>query len=168
MAIDTVPNSGRFTSTFNPPHGFPFVILPADPIKEQTTKRPRLATNVVCMFMDEREPVTNGKRRGRLPGKVTRLQIWGRIRAGVYCYFWSDKPNPNHGRVVYVLGRSTSQNYADNWVIRSVGAPLTTWSESDTGMVSPIYTEMEANAKPHHLRRCAPPIGRSHGDQETW
>lgn len=53
----------------------------------QTIPRPRLAANVVCLFAEDRPPVVNRPRRGRLPKAVAVLSAARPLRIGALCEF---------------------------------------------------------------------------------
>lgn len=75
----------------NPPPGWPYIILPAEagytaskPVAEAKIERPRLASNVVCMWPEARPKVENMRWRGKYPSVVTRVENWIRDRGRVH------------------------------------------------------------------------------------
>ena len=66
--------------------------------------RRHLASNVVSLFADERPPVANPRRRGRLPRNVVRLGSRPRLVIGDLCEMCRGALPENHGKHVRVVG----------------------------------------------------------------
>lgn len=148
-----------------PPPGFPFVVLPADPVQEMRKgARRKLADNVVCLFSEERDPVVNIRWRGRYPPNVDRRyhwgRGWGRLHPGDYCMVWECQEllrasSKNHGALVRVLW--LHKGYGESWVVEAVDRPIHTLRVS--GPDKSISYELIRTAIFHEglLRRCRPP-----------
>ena len=112
-----------------PPPGFPFIVLPAEPVQAvPNVQRRRLADNVIALWPEDRPKVENIRWRGKYPHIVTRMQSWidaHTIREGVFCVV--RYPYANHGRIVYVYGRA----HDGDWKVRTIGEPLTVFGPVD-------------------------------------
>lgn len=149
--------------SFTPPHGWPFVVLPAKqaepkPQAPQKPQRRRLADNVVALFHDERPPVVNPKRRGRFPRGVVSFRRWERIRVGDYCLIWASPTSPrvNHGRMVQVVYRVDALQ--DTWLVQAVEGLLTTFDSDSPDDVSMHRCVSAATVSGERLRRCPRPL----------
>ena len=146
--------------SITPPPGWRYIVLPAlPPVEPPPPKppRPRLADNVVAMFTDERAPVLNPKRRGRLPRVVTALRRWDRIHPGDYCLIWASATSSrlNHGRMVKVVGRVDAVR--NTWRVQVVGGFLTTFDPDAPDDVASHSQRSTATVEADRLRRCAGP-----------
>lgn len=64
--------------------------------------RRRLAPNVVCLHMEDREPVVNARRRGRYPRGVVSIKSRPRLMPGDVCEMIGGLPS-NRGKLVRIL-----------------------------------------------------------------
>ena len=146
--------------SITPPPGWRYIVLPALPTTEPPPPkppRPRLADNVVAMFADERAPVLNPTRRGRLPGVVTALRRWDRLHPGDYCLIWASATSPrlNHGRMVKVLGRDDPVR--NTWRVQAIGDYLTTFNPDTPDDVTSYVQRITVTVAADRLRRCSGP-----------
>lgn len=146
-----------------PPPGFPFVVLPADPVTDAPkAERRKLAENVVCMFSEDREPIVNMRWRGRYPPNVDRRYHWGqeydRLHSGDYCIIW---PRPesrfqgNRGIVVQLI--EPDQKTPRYWHVRAVSRPAQVRLTHDPDNRDGYGERWEFMTLNYELRRCAPP-----------
>ena len=137
---------------FSPLPGFRYVFAEDVPSEAPTvtTKRRRLATNVVCLFEHDKEPVVNPRRRaGRYPNGIISLRMRDRIRPGAYCYIRS---GVNYGRVVRVICKGWGRF---EWVILAIGSALVAHNKDHLGQHC-LSSVVDIQA--HRLRRCAQPV----------
>lgn len=79
----------------------------AQPVLPSIARR-RLAPNIVCMFADDRPPVVNRPRRGRLPKAVAVFQAERKLRPGALCEFSTDGHPAIPVRIIENLGNGRS------------------------------------------------------------
>jgi hypothetical protein len=144
--------------SITPLPGWRYIVLPALTPAELEPPKPtrrRLADNVVSMFTDERAPVVNQNRRGRLPRGVIALRRWERIHVGDYCVVWGSAASPsmNHGRLV----RITARVDASLWDVEAVDGMLTTFDPAAPEDASRYLRSSTATVNADRLRRCAKP-----------
>lgn len=151
------------SQAFMPPPGWPFTIIPAGPAPTEPHKpsRRRLANNVVCMFAQDKEAVTNIRWRGRYPRVVTRLRFWDRLHPGDYCIFWPVLEwrgmSPNEGAVIRLI--KPDESYPGWWLVKGVHRQLhTSWTDDPTNPDG-YALSWETLAHETNLRRCPPPGG---------
>ena len=102
------------------------VPAPAASASTAPTVRRRLAPNVICMFLEERLPVINVKRRGRNPRNVVSIWSVPRLKPGDMAELCNGALPSNHGKKVRIIGRAVEQDLprGDWWYIESVSEPL--------------------------------------------
>lgn len=153
-----VSNADTAAADIKPPPDFPFIVLPAllteqQPISDPKPQRRRLASNVISMFDEDREPVQNPRRCGRHGVEVIRFKYYRskRLRPGVCCYLWG---GPNHGRFVIVKSsiKASCVEDAGRWTISVLGEPLDV-VDNDGKLTKGWTTTIEGD----RLRRCSPP-----------
>lgn len=76
-------------------------LAPSNPV---ASPRRRLAQNVVCLFADERQPVANLPRRGRLPKAVAQLRAAYPLRQGALCEFSAEDHASIPVRIIEMIG----------------------------------------------------------------
>ena len=116
------------------------------PPPSRPTRR-HLAQNVVCMFDDDRQPVANARRRGRLPRSVTRFII-PPFFAGEVVEIFYPGGNPNNGKLVKVLGYVPRENEFD---VEALNGMIHTFDEHH----NPVGQHKTATAPGRNLRRIA-------------
>lgn len=140
-----------------PPPGWPFIILPAEPVANTQPKveRRRLADNVVCMFDGEHEPVVNMRWRGRYPRVVTRMHTGKRLRPDSYCVLWHPKDPRNHGCVVQLIERD--RRNANHWHVRAISRPIHVHWANEPENAEGYAESWSCLTSSSSLRRCASP-----------
>jgi hypothetical protein len=141
----------------NPPLGWPYIILPAEPVAndEPKAERRRLADNVVCMFDGERAPVVNMRWRGRYPRSVTRMYTGNRLYPGVYCVLWNPIDQRNHGCIVQLIERDRRR--LDHWHARAVSRPIHVHWINEPANPEGHAESWNCLTSSSSLRRCASP-----------
>lgn len=149
-----------------PPPGWPYVVLPAEPVPAQHAARPkterrRLADNVVCMFEQDRAPVENIKWRGRYPNAIARLWARYRLYPGAYCELWHPKDKRNHGCVVQLI--EIDKGAVGLWRVRAVSRPIHAhWADEPDNPEGHTQT-WSCSTTASTLRRCPQPAGQKIG-----
>ena len=163
MANRPIPSGNGLLSSvdrpehINPPPGWPYIILPAEPVasEEPKAERRRLADNVVCMFAQEREPVATMRWRGRYPRVVTRMHTGNRLRPGSYCVLWHPKDPRNHGCVVQLIERD--RRNANHWHVRAISHPIYVHWVDEPDNPDGHRQSWRCLTSSSSLRRCASP-----------
>jgi len=116
-----------------------------------------LPSNVISLFSDERAPVINVPRRGRLPHGVTNIRSRPRLMPGDVAEMCGKALPANHGKRVRLICRNTDMEApGEFWKVEAIDQDLTT-IDMITGAVGGAYRV--SNALASNLRRCAAPNG---------
>lgn len=146
-----------------PPPGFPFIVLPAEPVQATpNVQRRRLADNVVALWSEDRTKVENIRWRGRYPRVVRRMYPWDRLHEGDYCMLWVKRDDGsfgvNHGIVVQLIERDRKE--WNNWHVKAINRPVHTYWTDDPDNPQGHKESWTCVIAPSMLRRCPAPGGR--------